>query len=327
MNRFMDSFDHYVNPEYKYDSFSNVTIDNTSGRYGTAGANLNVDGVSYLQLDLDNQNGWSVGCAYNRNSTPDGGDLFGLYTDSSGSTRQAGLAVLPTGALSVTSSGSTVVTTLKTIAAGTWYYVEWDIELGSPGTTAVYVNGNQWATASGTLLSSGSTASTLLVSGVGHPFLDDLYVNDSSGSVNNSVWGDTRIESVYPSSDGSYQQWDKSTGSSGWSIVGNNPPYLGEFISSGSLNSRSTFPVTSVSAGTGNIKSVQQLRLANKNDITFRENRNIVRLSSGSVYVGDTDQMTNSPLYYRTNWQTSPDGSDWDETSLASSEFGVEAVS
>ncbi len=327
MNRFMDSFDHYLNPEYKYPAFSNVTIDATSGRYGTAGANMNVDGVSYLQVNLDTQPEWSIGVAYNRNSVPDGGDLIGLYTDSSGSSRQVGLSVLPTGALSVTSSGSTVVTSLKTIAAGTWYYIEWNVLLGAPGTTTVYVNGNQWATASGTTQSSGSLASMVLLSGVGNPFLDDLYINDATGGVNAGVWGDTRIEAVLPSSDGTYQQWTKSTGSSGWDIVSNNPPNLGEFLSSGSLTDKSTFPVTSVSAGTGTIKCVQQSRLASQNDITLRENRNIVRLSSGTVYTGDTDTMTTSPLYYRTNWQNSPDGSDWDETNLASSQFGIEVVS
>lgn len=328
-NRFMDSFDHYVSPEYKYSDYSNVTIDATSGRYGTAGANMNVDGVSFLRLDLDEKPGWIIGLAYNRNAVPDGSDLIGIYTDSSGSARQAGLAVLPSGAFSVTSSGSTVLTTEKVTGANSWYYVEWRVYIGAPGTTSIYVNNNLWGSATGTLQTSGSIASSIFISGSGKPYIDDVYINDTTGLINNTFWGDTRIEVTYPRLDGFNDQWTPSSGSTGWEIVSNNPPNLGEYISTGSLNFKSDYYLETISAGTGTIKAVQQLRLASKNDITTRENRNrLVPIAFGTEYVGDTDEMSDSPVYYRTVWDTVPGSSNyWDESSLAAAQFGVESIS
>lgn len=327
-NRFMDSFDHYITPDYKYNDYANVTIDSTSGRYGTAGANMNTDGVSFLRLDLDEQPGWIVGLAYNRNAVPDGSDLIGIYTDSSGSARQAGLAVLPSGAFTVTSSGSTVLTTSKVTGSNSWYYVEWRVYIGSPGSTSVYVNGNLWGSATGILQTSGSVASTIFIGGAGKPYIDDVYINDTAGVINNTVWGDTRIEATYPRLDGFNDQWDLSSGSAGWEIVSNNPPDLGEYISTGSLNFKSDFYMANISSGTGTIKSVQQLRLAAKNDITTRENRNrLVPIAFGAEYTGVTDTMTDSPNYYRTIWETVPGGGAWDESSLSTAQFGVESIS
>ena len=83
-----------------------------------------------------------------------------------------------------------------------------------------------------------------------------------------------------------------------------------------------------ISSGTGTIKSVQQLRLAAKNDITTRENRNrLVPIAFGPEYTGVTDTMTDSPTYYRTIWETVPGGGSWDESSLSTAQFGVESIS
>lgn len=325
----MDSFDHYADVGLKYSDYSNATISLTAGRYGTAGVDMDVPGGSFLRVDLDNQNGYAVGLAYYRNAVASGEDLIALYGDSSGSSRQVGLTVNPSGTLSVTSSGSIILTTSKVIAPNSWYYVEFLASIGLSNSVYVYVNGNGWGSASGAVTQTlgYNTASSIYLGGAGRPYLDDVYINDTSGSINNSVWGDTRIEAVMPDGDGFWQQWDLSTGSQGWALLDNNPYNAGQYLSSGSLGDKFTVLMADPVASTGDMKSVQFSYLASKNDITTRETRHFIRLPSSSEYPDVTNTMTDSPVYYRTIWQNRPDNVAWNVTTLSESQFGVEVIS
>jgi len=328
-NRFLDSFDHYNNLDYKWDESQNATISSTTGRYGTAGADLSFAGTVYIQKNFtDYPTGLAIGVAVYRTGVPDGGDLITVLDTIGGTYRQVGLFLDYNGNLGVSSSGSTLFTTTKIIQPNSWYYVELLTDISLTGSASVYVNGNTWGSGTGVTQSTGSGwGNAVRFNGVGRPYLDDIYINDTSGSLNNTVWGDVRVEAVYPDNDGFWQQWDLSTGSLGWDIVSNNPPDLGQYLSTGSLAVKSTFLMSSLSAGTGTIKSVQQLRLAEKTDITVRETRNVLRLPSGAEYVGETNAMTEDPEYYQTIWQIRPDNVAWNETTLDETQFGFEAVS
>lgn len=324
--RHLDGFDYYRDLSQVYDDYENASIIAQGGRYGTDGASLT--NIGYIRKTFDNQHGWIVGAGYYGTAVPDGGDFITVSSGSDAGGRQVGLSLNSTGNLLVTSSGSTLLTTTKVILPSTWYYVELKVVLNSAstGTAEIHVNGNGWGSATGVTASSGSLADTIFIKGAGAPRIDDLFILDTSGSINNDFWGDMRIESVFPTSDAFYQQWTLSSGSRGWALLDDVPYNVANYISSGSLGQKHDFLMGTPQAGTGSIKAVQMDYLADKNDITLRQNRPFIRLPSAVDYPGDTNTMTSTPIYYKQIWENRPDNVSWNTTTFGEAQFGVEEV-
>ncbi len=99
--------------------------------------------------------------------------------------------------------GTQVAISSSAVTANSWHYVEWDLTFASAGTYTVWMDGVQVFTGTGNLKSSGSaTANTVLLGGNTCNF-DDMYLFDSTGSVNNAVRGDSRVETLFPTADAS----------------------------------------------------------------------------------------------------------------------------
>lgn len=54
--------------------------------------------------------------------------------------------------------------------------------------------------------------------------IDDMYVNDSTGSINNDYLGEISVVALLPDADGTPQEWTPSTGSTAYEILDNVPP-------------------------------------------------------------------------------------------------------
>ncbi len=99
--------------------------------------------------------------------------------------------------------GTQIAISSAAITANSWHYVEWDLTFASAGTYTVWLDGAQVFTGTGNLKSSGNaTANTVLLGGNTCNF-DDMYLFDSTGSVNNAVRGDSRVETLFPTADSS----------------------------------------------------------------------------------------------------------------------------
>jgi hypothetical protein len=152
--------------------------------------------------------------------------------------------------------GTQVAISTASITANTWHYIEWDLTFASSGSYNVYLDGVSVFSGTGNLKnSSNSYANQVILIGNTCNF-DDMYLFDSTGSVNNAVRGDSRIETLFPTSDasvaftpsqgviGAYYSLSNST-----TYMSSGQLYLRKFIApvSGTLNSISIMPATTSS--------------------------------------------------------------------------------
>jgi hypothetical protein len=147
--------------------------------------------------------------------------------------------------------GTQIAISTAAITANTWHYVEWDLTFASSGSYNVYLDGVSVFSGTGNLKSSSNAyANQVILIGSTCNF-DDMYVFDSTGSVNNAVRGDSRVETLYPTADasvaftpsqgviGAYYSLSGST-----TYMSGGELYLRKFTApvSGTLNSISIMP-------------------------------------------------------------------------------------
>lgn len=111
----------------------------------------------------------------------------------------------PAGTLLATQTGTSVL-------SGSWHYLEASVTIhNTAGAWTVNLDNNTilTATAQNTRSSANNWANSLSLAGCGSSAngvaYDDLYCFDSTGTVNNAVRGDSRIETLFPTSDNSVQ--------------------------------------------------------------------------------------------------------------------------
>jgi hypothetical protein len=154
--------------------------------------------------------------------------------------------------------GTQIAISSTSITTNTWHYVEWDLTFASSGAYTVWLDGAQVFTGTGNLKSSSNAyANAVLLSGNSCNF-DDMYLFDNTGTVNNAVRGDSRVETLFPNADasvaftpsqgaiGAYYTLSGST-----SNMSSNQLFLRKFTVpvAGTLNSIGIMPVaTSASA-------------------------------------------------------------------------------
>ena len=165
----------------------------------------------------------------------------------------AGKLVLWQGGL----GGTQIAIASSAITANTWHYVEWDLTFASSGSYNVYIDGVSVFSGTGNLKSSSNAYANqvILIGNVCN--FDDMYLFDSTGSANNAVRGDSRVETLFPTSDASVA-FTPSQGALGayYSLSGSTiymssgQLFLRKFAApvSGTLNSISIMPATTSSS-------------------------------------------------------------------------------
>lgn len=152
--------------------------------------------------------------------------------------------------------GTQIAISASAITANTWHYVEWDLTFAASGSYTVYLDGVSVMVGTGNLKSSSNAyANQVILSGNACNF-DDMYLFDSTGTVNNAVRGDSRVETLFPTADasvaftpsqgviGAYYNLNAST-----AFMSANQLYLRKFAApaSGVLNSISVMPAAASS--------------------------------------------------------------------------------
>jgi hypothetical protein len=188
-----------------------------------------------------------------------------------GTNRQCSIGFNSSGKLILTNgdlSGTVLATASGSITSNSWHYLEWDITLGASGAYTVWLDGVQQFTGTGNT----KTTSNSYANGIGLETwtggvvtnFDDMYLFDNTGSANNAVRGDSRVETLFPTADAAVQ-FTLGQGVIGayWTISNNtsdspgaNVLYLRRFTPSvsGTLQSLSVLPMTT--SATANVKPV-----------------------------------------------------------------------
>lgn len=126
-------------------------------------------------------------------------------------------------------SGNPQATGTTALSLSTWYYLELVITSDlTSGTFELYLNGLLELSGSGVTANGTHNYSDIvrfLGSGTGQAHrIDDVYILDASGSVNNVRLGaDTKVISLLPTGDGTTLQFTPNSGSNHYSRVNENP--------------------------------------------------------------------------------------------------------
>lgn len=233
------------------------------------------------------------------------------------------------GTLSVRRGTTVLTTTASALSTDTWYYLELKATINdTTGSYDLRLNGSSWTSGSNVDTRNAGNASVNVVSlgtdGVATNALtqsfDDLYVADTSGSApHNDFLGDVRIDTLYPTADGTYTQFTPSTGTDHYALVDETAPNTSDYVESSTAGHKDSYAMGDLSAITGTIFGVQVSAAALKDDAGARSLKVGVRSSTtDSVDAGTA--LSTSQLYYSRILQTDP------ATTAAWTESGVNAA-
>jgi len=232
------------------------------------------------------------------------------------------------------------------ISANVWYYIEMMVTLSNTAATwEVRVNGVPVMTETG----SGGydnvvTEATIKRIGVGqavggsaglYTYIDDLYICDTSGSVNNTFLGDVTVEAIFPNADGSSSQFTGSDTDqiNNYQLVDESTsdyPNTDDYVYSSTVSNKDLYNFASMGPSSATIHGVQVNIGAKKSDTGTRTYKSVAKLSGGSATDGDVAfaPSDTSWAYGCDVWETTPGTSNaWTVSDVNGAEFGVKVES
>lgn len=338
---FADSFDHYATADIskKWNAYNRATI-GVTGRRGTNGLKVTDAVAGYVQKTLSSGVatlivGFSIN-PYSQVTT--NGCLF-QYKE--GATKHITARFDATGHIQFVFGTETSTTVLLTSAAtftiGTEYYIETKLTIdNTAGAIEFRVNGAADSSVSGIDTRNGGTAGLIDIftfgtnttySGAGSTaYIDDFYMCDTAGSVNNTFLGDVRVDCLMPNADGTYLDGTPSTGTTHYTLVDEIPPTTSDYNALAATNNKDTYGFSALpSVGTSLIKAVQLNFALLKSDTGSRGASNVT-LSGGTLDYSTTSALGTTLAFKTSINETDPNTSAaWTEAAVNAAEFGVRA--
>jgi len=346
--QFSASFDYLTTASQLFDTVSGaVAFNSASARFtSTHGQGVSFPQNSFLKKILpSSQPTLIMGAAVkfgslNNNTT----FVFGLFdTNGSLTVPQTCLVVNSAGALQFYRGTPTTnaigAASASVISAGAWHFIEIQVTINnSTGSVQAWVDGNSVIGPTGSLNTRSQTlnsANMLSIGDIGGGFsigtnmvMDDLYCFDTTGSVLNSVAGDSRFVVAMPSGPGAYTQFTPAGAAQNWQCVDEIPPNDDtDYVADGTTGDRDSYDYESQSFS-GNAIMVVPWARVRKDDAASRS----IELS---VLNGGNDAFSSSipvlSTYSYVNggaFTTNPNGGGAiDQTAFNATEFGAKIVS
>lgn len=336
--QFVDSFDHYatadVSQKYSDHNSSGMSISAGNGRRSTKSLRLGQSGSSVTRVHSSHAT-WIVGFAFRFAALP--GSYLAFLSFQDASTLHVDIRLGSDGTLRATRNGTTLATSSNALSANTFYYIETKVTIDdSAGVVEVRVNGSStgWINITGqdTRNAANATANLIKINGIGisNVDVDDLYICDGAGSVNNSFLGDVRVDCYLPDGNGNSSQLVGSDGNSTDNyLLVDEASQNGDtdYVQSSTVNNKDTYTFADMSHTPTSIFGTQLNMIAKKDDSGTRSIASVVR-SGGSDYDGDTQALSAaSYVDYRQIREVDPaTSSAWTRTNLNSAEFGVKVA-
>ena len=224
------------------------------------------------------------------------------------------------------------------IVLGNWYHIEVKVVVhDTTGSVAVRINGVEVVSFTGDTRNGGAgTIDTVTLGGgagtnnhSGANF-DDVAVWNGAGTENNDWLGDCSVQTIYPTGNGNYSEWDGSDGNStdNYLLVDEaGVPNTSDYVESGVLGEKDSYVFGDLPAGVSSIKGVAIRTYVAKSDAGAQLVRAFVRIA-GTDYPGTDKGPSVSPAYlgFSDFMELSPATSAaWTAGELNAAEFGVEA--
>lgn len=246
------------------------------------------------------------------------------------------------GTLSLRNSSNTSVgTTTQALATGKWYRLElMDDATTNPGRIALRIDGV-------TVLASANNVQggwqrlrvgPNLPNNTGDMYMDDVAVNDSTGTDQNSWPGDGKLILLSPNAAGDSNQWSDTSNNAGttnnYTLVDEIPPNdVTDFVQTGTLNNTDWYGIASMPVVNKiNVVSVHGRLRNNTADATTAVKWQLQKASGGTVSTGSAI-IPNSTTWFTdgtsaTIWSNKltlyndPDGLPWTWQQLRSAQIG-----
>lgn len=277
-----------------------------------------------------------IGFAFRRNATPTASRMFAQLRQANGSTVICQIGLDATGHLIIRDSAGTLLATGAAVMnVATWYYVEVKAYVnGASGTVEGHLNGA--ADIAQATVNIGSTNFGSVYLGCpdnNHGFsngwdYDDLYVADTSGAApRNAYLGDVRVETIYPTADGTNTAWAASTSTDVSCVDDATPNGDTDYISDATAGHLESFGTGDLTASAGTVYGVQTNLWARKDDAagTARTIAPLIR-QGGTDYAGTTVALATTYADLTQIYNQDPTNSDWTISNVNADEYGVKLV-
>lgn len=343
---FIDGYDHYTTSfiPSKYSSNNSVSINTTGGRNG-GGALFSTNENNYVAIAASpSGSSWFIwGAAVNFanvTGTNTGTDFFQVWDGSAtnSSVQQTALGLLSNGSLRIRKGDGTVLGTSASnvIVPNVWYYIEWKCKITtSTGSNECVVRVNGVEVLNLTGVNTNRTASGVWSQarwnsngGSANALYDDVYLCNSTGTVNNDFLGDVRVIALYPNGNGDFSDYTNSASNST-----NNYSYVNEasapdsdssYVRSVTYGNQDLYTFTTLSASS--VCGIQPCYYMRKDNSGFK-NVQIIEKVSGTVYTNSTIALSDTYKYYTQIIELNPaTTAAWTVSDINATQFGIKTV-
>jgi len=227
-----------------------------------------------------------------------------------------------------------ISTSVATAPARGWHYIELQVTQGSSngvlsvrinGVLAIQMNAQNTIQGGGQLL----TAFLGAIPGQSCPLtldVDDFYIADTTGTINNTFLGDVRVDALKAQADGSLNQWTVTpSGTAAWEAVSDEDETTN--ITAPSAGLRQSFDVAPLPVmATPAVFGVQLTMLARKTDAGLGKLKGLV-VSGAQTAVSPEVILQEQQAWQCALFERNPNGNvQWTEAAFNAAEFGVESA-
>ena len=230
-------------------------------------------------------------------------------------------------------STQTINTAVGAFTGTDWNYVELKVKFhSSAGSYDVRVNEVSVMSGTGakTSASSETRPSHLRFGHIEGQFLDvdDFYVLDDTGTINNDFLGNVRVQRLLPDGLTATEDFTPSTGTTNWDLV-NELTESGDtgYVESNTVGDRDLYEYENLPLATDTIFAVIAKPVVRKSDAGSRTYK---LLCSSGIFEAEIGTLYPAGTYVRQAkiFETDPaTGNLWEEAGINSAKFGVEIVS
>lgn len=164
---------------------------------------------------------------------------------------------------------------------------------------------------------------------VSNQLVDDLYVCDGTGTINNSFLGDVGVQCLFPSAGGQVDNFTPNPSTDhNWQCVSENPPDDDStYVSSSVAGTIDLYKITQLPSGSEQVVAVQIVACGRKDDTNTRVLG--IGFGDGSSHVFDTGWAlgTSYQMYTQPYDQDPITNSAWTVSSVNSGQIGVKVLS
>jgi hypothetical protein len=327
---FVEGYEDQLTTLGKY--ISGSLRDTGGGRSGGTAARPN--GLNYQLRPADESDTLIVGLAFQWDGA-DQREFLELNSDG-GVTTHLALWLRSTGQIVVRRGGGTGATVVGTTAiatpliSGVWHYMEIKAKLhDTTGTVDVRIDEVSVLSLTGQDTKNGGTKTVFdRVSFLGFDtWMDDVYVANTAGAVNNNFLGDCVVETLLPTGNGNSSVLVGSDGNStdNYLLVDEATPNTSDYVGSAVSGDKDTYAFGDITHTSGSILGVHVALYAAKTDAGARKIRSVVR-SAGTDYGAATDQpISTTYAPYLDVRETDPaTAAAWTGSAVNAAEFGAE---